>query len=567
MGIIRPATPGFLVTLVATVLLAVVSFCVPYFKSVYFLKATISVSGHNGSITFGTLGYCLELSNGTTCSTPAVGYELDINGLVGNKLPVKIPQVVVKWLTYCLVLHIVALGLSAGSAIFGLLAHVREMSMTCCSTCVSGFAAAVALLAFIFDIAIFFAAKARINAVGSAQIGNATWLTLAAWVLLFFSGCFYTIGRCCISKRGPRSGKWDKVQSQVSGHEEQMRLDAVKAEADRKAKQKQVEGGLPAFHEVQPLTGHIDGDKVYIDEPQQQNTIAGVGARPFQGGAYSNGGYVQKAPGSRAVDEYYSPTQEHPPTTYPPAPQATNYGPTGYAQNVPPPATPHRQPSGYAQSQYSKSNYAQSTYNYNAPQTSSPPPANQYLSTTTPYASDPYGVPGHEYGHTAGGSSYHTAASHDRQATTYSNYDPYDSQQQTSYNNYSNTAYNNTPPAAAAYALSPSNYYQAQSPPTGPSHQNERSYTLGGSAYAGDGYGANSVPPLPEPGISYFPAQSTSSPLALINTDTGYVSPAQTSPVKGPRPQNQLTVRNEDELPPNYEPGNSNVQGAWGKAR
>lgn len=76
MGIIRPATPGFLVTLVATVLLAVVSFCVPYLKSVYFLKASVSVSGISGNITFGTLGYCLELTNGTTCSSPKVGYEL-----------------------------------------------------------------------------------------------------------------------------------------------------------------------------------------------------------------------------------------------------------------------------------------------------------------------------------------------------------------------------------------------------------------------------------------------------------------------------------------------------------
>jgi hypothetical protein len=76
MGFIRPATPGFIVTLIATVLLAVVSFCVPYFKSVYFLKANISISGINGSITFGTLGYCLELANGTTCSSPTVGYQL-----------------------------------------------------------------------------------------------------------------------------------------------------------------------------------------------------------------------------------------------------------------------------------------------------------------------------------------------------------------------------------------------------------------------------------------------------------------------------------------------------------
>lgn len=78
MGIIRPATPGFLVTLVATVLLAVVVFCVPYFKSIFFLKASITEGGFKGNITFGTLGYCLELTNGTTCSKPTIGYELGV---------------------------------------------------------------------------------------------------------------------------------------------------------------------------------------------------------------------------------------------------------------------------------------------------------------------------------------------------------------------------------------------------------------------------------------------------------------------------------------------------------
>ena len=76
--------------------------------------------------------------------------------------------------------------------------------MTCCSTCISGFAASIALLAFIFDLILFFIAKARINAIGSAQIGSAIWLTLAAWILLFFSGCFYSIGRCCIGNRPSR---------------------------------------------------------------------------------------------------------------------------------------------------------------------------------------------------------------------------------------------------------------------------------------------------------------------------------------------------------------------------
>lgn len=76
MTCIRPATPGFIVTLTATLLLAIVTFCVPFIKSVFFLKASISEDGVSGSIIFGTLGYCLELSNGTTCSKPSVGYEL-----------------------------------------------------------------------------------------------------------------------------------------------------------------------------------------------------------------------------------------------------------------------------------------------------------------------------------------------------------------------------------------------------------------------------------------------------------------------------------------------------------
>ena len=39
--IIKPATPGFLVTLTAAILLAVVSFSVPLIKSVFFLKVRL----------------------------------------------------------------------------------------------------------------------------------------------------------------------------------------------------------------------------------------------------------------------------------------------------------------------------------------------------------------------------------------------------------------------------------------------------------------------------------------------------------------------------------------------
>ena len=77
MGIIRPATPGFLVTLGGTICLALVTFSAPFLKSIFFLKASLSQENIDGSIVFGTFGYCLQLaSNGTTCSKARIGYDL-----------------------------------------------------------------------------------------------------------------------------------------------------------------------------------------------------------------------------------------------------------------------------------------------------------------------------------------------------------------------------------------------------------------------------------------------------------------------------------------------------------
>jgi hypothetical protein len=73
--VFKPATPGFITTLTATVLLAIVSFSVPYFKSIYFLQATYNDAGHSGLINFGTLGYCLVIDGTTTCTKPSIGYE------------------------------------------------------------------------------------------------------------------------------------------------------------------------------------------------------------------------------------------------------------------------------------------------------------------------------------------------------------------------------------------------------------------------------------------------------------------------------------------------------------
>lgn len=336
----------------------------------------------------------------------------DINSLVGNKLPIEIPQVAVKWLTTALVLHIVALGAAALAAVFGLLAHVREASMACCSTFVSGFAAVVAMFAFIFDLVLFFVAKSRINSVGSAQIGNAVWLTLAAWLLLFFSGCFYTIGRCCITSRPrvPASNNnkgWFNRDTEAGnpdkGYSEQMRLDAVKAEADRKARQKQnAEQGLPAFYESQPLTGHVDGDQVYVDTDHDSQTRIAAAAAPIAGHKQGPSGYVQGALGARAIDEYYAgPSHpQSPSNSYPPRREPSGYAPSTYSTSASrSPAPQHSLPP-----QGTGSYGASSPYDYNSGAAMHSSPPINALAVPGQYAQDPYSSQ-QNYGHNAGGSS------------------------------------------------------------------------------------------------------------------------------------------------------------------
>lgn len=217
--------------------------------------------------------------------------------------------------------------------------------MSCCSTCISGFGAAVALIAFIFDIAFFFLAKARINQIpgGSAQIGNAIWLTLAAWLLLFFAGCFYGFGRCCINNR-PRGSREKRVDPPFNdrgfeaGNSEALRLDAVKAEADRKARQKQGEIGLPAFQEydpTKPLTarGYDDDDESYSDHQPPRRQASAYTTNSAGAYAASHPGYAPAVPGTRAMDAYYN--APAPSTSPQPPPVATGYPPQ------PPPHVPY----------------------------------------------------------------------------------------------------------------------------------------------------------------------------------------------------------------------------------
>jgi hypothetical protein len=330
---------------------------------------------------------------------------------------------------------------------------------------------------------------------------------LAAWVLLFFSGCFYTLGRCCISSRGPRNRDWDKDHERgPSGNNgypdytEQMRMDAVKVEADRKARQKEV--GLPVFAETQPLTGRVDGENVYVESYQDHNPSPqpGFGRGPSTSG---HAGYVQQPVGSRAIDDYYSPTRENyatPSNSYPPQPQ------------------PPRQASSHT---YAPSNYAPSAYNTNVPQA---PSNNQYLAPA--FTHDRASTA--SYGHSAGGTTYHSA--HEQYPSTYSQYQQ---------------------PQADLYGA---NYYAAPTP----------------THHTANGYGSSSVPALPErsgsvPGLPEHPSTS-----GYVPYSTGPTSPpSHPMPMPGtstsPGPQRTVSPEHYDDSPPQYDAGTGHVTGAWGK--
>ncbi|KAA1467789.1 pali-domain-containing protein [Dentipellis sp. KUC8613] len=585
MGIIRPATPGFLVTLLATILLAVVSFSVPYFKSVYFLKASLAVEGLDGSITFGTLGFCTHLPNGTTCSKASVGYSLDINKLVGDNTSIQIPNVLVKWITYALVLHIVALALAGISAIFGLLAHIREFSMTCFSTCISGFGAAITLLAFIFDLAFFFIAKSRINKVkgGSASMGNAIWLTLAAWLLLFFAGCFYGLGRCCASRRprnDDRNQAWmPRSGPQGSTYEDQMRLDAVKAEADRKARQKQGEIGLPAFNEYDPTEPLTSGDEEqgHYHDHAAIGTAVGGGAAPYNQGRQRSqsgnrggyaGGYAQATPGTRAVDEYYAPSNQPAATSYPPQPRrqpttssAHTQAASGYAPSVAAPV-PTVAAAGFAAAgaQYGHQQYSTQGAQYGH---------DQYASNTN-------------YNQAPAPSAYNAGPSHQQYASNAAYNDPFAAYQPPQEPPLNPDVYNSSAllygvsstPAPQHYTPPPTHYtpppahaqdasaYYAQPAPQSPP---QRSYTLGGGGYGGsvvpDLHGGVSEPSTP----GYLPYPGSATQTAPIATNVSPVG-GPVSP-RGARPMPSSSQEQYEDSPPVYDDATAQPAGQWGSKR
>lgn len=270
----RAATPATILVLAACIVLVLVTCSTPVIKSFAFLNATIGGSGSESgqSASLGCLGYCI----GDTCKGPTIGYSFDPTQLLGVATSVEGYQVdsskyttaIIRGLTYALVLNPIALAACVVTLVTGILAHCGDCSVGCINGVFAGLASGLAFVATAINFVLFVLAKKRIDSVqgASASYGAALWLSLVGWVLIVLSSCAFCCS-CCGGggRKGRRKslrdeathddGAW-KAPTSTAGsrnqYADQMRMDALRAESDRKRKTRD----LPKFATFE--TEHVE---------------------------------------------------------------------------------------------------------------------------------------------------------------------------------------------------------------------------------------------------------------------------------------------------------------------
>lgn len=107
----------------------------------------------------------------------------------------------------------------------GVLGHMREYIVSSLMGTFASIATSISLIALIFDLVMFIIARNRLASQGiTATLGNALWMTLAATILLFLSGCLFCFGR---NQRIGRQSSEQKVKPEVNQtYGQAMRQDA-----------------------------------------------------------------------------------------------------------------------------------------------------------------------------------------------------------------------------------------------------------------------------------------------------------------------------------------------------
>ncbi|KAH7098291.1 SUR7/PalI family-domain-containing protein [Auriculariales sp. MPI-PUGE-AT-0066] len=193
MGVPTRLSPVLL--LCATLLLLLVSLSAPIVRSIYLLNLHAVNDPNATQIHFGVWGYCLVLpayKHMSQCSATQVGYVVPDEFLAATGLPKATTDIIVKGLTYVLVLHPLCALITAAALLPGVLtlcnfgAHawgIVSLILTCLAAVLTTVSAAV-------DITLVSVAQNRLDALQAAfaiaiDFSNAVWMTVAAAVLLW----------------------------------------------------------------------------------------------------------------------------------------------------------------------------------------------------------------------------------------------------------------------------------------------------------------------------------------------------------------------------------------------
>lgn len=363
----KETIPGIALSVIPVVLLAIVSFNTPLLKSLFFLKAEYS----GFEATFGTLGYCtnggVAVTNGSAvdadgCVGPTIGYTFDPDAIFALQNPIfDIPNVVTKYLTYVLFLHVVgescgdsphgipltsrkALCTGVAGILLSLLDLIPNFSLLCFPAFFQWLTSALSLISFIIDAIMFYIARARINNVSgaTATIGVCVWLTLAAWVLTAISGCVLGFGKCCArgNKRNQSKTRGDRAYEAMRQEQD------AQAEWQREAGARGGKRVGPPVKEEEVSVPLTATDKYLNDDDEEDKH----GTVPY-GSAVNGVGY--------GYGQGYPPQPQHAPPPRQVTPPRTDRGyvPSASAYPTQPfpaqdPATPYADPYTHPQTEY-----------------------------------------------------------------------------------------------------------------------------------------------------------------------------------------------------------------------
>ncbi|KAJ7153562.1 hypothetical protein C8R43DRAFT_1066833 [Mycena crocata] len=187
----------------ALALLIVASISAPTVSKIDFLHVRVA----NGStVNFGSLGYCIQMEDGSSCTPTGVGYRIaEEIAAIGIDSFNRAQSVSLHGLTQGLILHQIAAGVTGIAFLLAVCSHRLGYL----------FASAVAFIAFlitlavlIIDFVLFGSVKNHVNDNdgSAATFGNAIWMVLAATIVLFFAS-IATCFACVTARRHRRTTK------------------------------------------------------------------------------------------------------------------------------------------------------------------------------------------------------------------------------------------------------------------------------------------------------------------------------------------------------------------------